>query len=86
MCAQLLAKLNPADTIRARVGARIPLNTGADPLQPVEAGPKYPQPMYAPLVQLSADWMLPGISNVEPDCGAAGDQCQVHRGVHGRPE
>ncbi len=68
--AQLLAKLNPADTIRARVGARIPLNTGADPLQPVEAGPKYPQPMYAPLVQLSADWMLPGISNVEPDLAA----------------
>jgi hypothetical protein len=66
--AQLQAHLNPADTIRARLGARMPLNTGADPLQPVEVGPKYPQPMYAPLAQLSPDWMLPGISAVEADC------------------
>ncbi len=66
--AQLLAKLKPADTIRARLGARIPLNPGPDPLQPVETGPKYPQPMYAPLAQLSPEWMLPGISNVEANC------------------
>lgn len=65
---QLLTKLNPADTIRARLGARIPLNPGPDPLQPVEAGPKYPQATWAPLAQLSPEWMLPGISNVEPDC------------------
>ena len=66
--AELQAHLNPADTIRARLGARIPLNTGTDPLQPVEVGPKYPQAMYAPLAQLSPDWMLPGISAVEADC------------------
>lgn len=63
----LAAKLNPADTIRARFGARIPLNTGADPLQPLEAGPKFPQPMYAPLADLSPEWMLPGISKIDPD-------------------
>lgn len=67
---QLSAKLNPADTIRARFGARIPLNTGADPLQPLESGPKFPQAMYAPLAELSPEWMLPGISNIEPDCAA----------------
>jgi len=66
--AQLLAALKPSDTLRARLAARIPLGTGTDPLQPIEAGPKYPQPMYAPLAQLSPEWMLPGISDVETDC------------------
>lgn len=66
--AQISAALNPADTIRARIGARIPLGTGTDPLHPIETGPKYPQPMYAPLAQLSPEWMLPGISKVEADC------------------
>ena len=63
----LAAKLNPADTIRARFGARVPLNRGADPLQPLEAGPKFPQPMYAPLADLSPEWMLPGISKIDPN-------------------
>lgn len=66
--AQLLAKLRPGDTIRARLAARIPLGQGPDPLQPLEAGPRYPQPMYAPLAQLSPEWMLPGISEVPSDC------------------
>jgi hypothetical protein len=65
---QLLAKLKPADTIQARLAARIPLNPGGDPLQPLEAGPKYPQAMYAPLAQLSSEWILPGISKIESDC------------------
>ena len=68
--AQLLAKLDPAATLRARVGAQIPLNPGPDPLQPVEAGPKFPQAMYAPLAQLSPEWMLPGISSVGIDTAA----------------
>lgn len=66
--AQAMAVLDPANTLRARIGARIPLNPGPDPLQPIDAGPSYPQAMYAPLAQLSSEWMLPGISNVEPDC------------------
>jgi hypothetical protein len=68
--AQLMGNLNPADTIRARFGARLPLNPGPDPLQPVEAGPTFPQAMYAPLAQLSPDWMLPGIAEVEVDTAA----------------
>jgi hypothetical protein len=66
--AQLLAALNPANTLRARLGARIPLGTGGDPLQPIETGPKYPQAMYAPLAELSPEWMLPGISKIDSDC------------------
>ena len=66
--AQILTALNPSNTLRARLAARIPLNTGTDPLQPTETGPKYPQAMYAPLAQLSPDWMLPGVSQLDPDC------------------
>ena len=65
--AQLAAALNPAITIRVRLGARIPLGTGPDPLQPMEVGPKFPQAMYAPLAALSPEWMLPGISQVDND-------------------
>ena len=68
--AQLLSRLKPADTLRARLGARIPLGSAPDPLQPIAAGPKYPQPMYAPLAQLSPEWMLPGISELPVDCAA----------------
>lgn len=66
--AQLLGRLKPADTIRARLGQRFPLGTGSDPLQPMQTGPRYPQAMYAPLAQLSPEWMLPGISAVPLDC------------------
>jgi hypothetical protein len=66
--AQLAAALNPGNTLTARLGVRIPLGTGADPLQPMEVGPKFPQPMYAPLAELSPEWMLPGVSQVQEDC------------------
>jgi len=61
------ARLNPATTIKARVGARVPLNTGPDPLQPLTAAPKFPQAMYEPLAELSPEWMLPGIASVTPN-------------------
>ena len=68
--AQLVARINPEDTIRARVNARIPLGSGPDPLQPISAGPQFPQPMYSALAELSAEWMLPGVSNVLMDTAA----------------
>ena len=40
--AQLVARINPADTIRARINARVPLGSGPDPLQPISAGPRFP--------------------------------------------
>jgi hypothetical protein len=57
-------------TIRARVGSRVPLSGGLDPLQPLALAPQFPQPMYAALAALSPEWMLPGISNVKPDTAA----------------
>jgi hypothetical protein len=64
---QLNARLDPAITIQARIKARVPLNQGLDPLQPLTAAPKFPQAMYEPLAALSPDWMLPGISSVPID-------------------
>lgn len=66
--AQLTARLDPESTIRTRIGARILLDSGADPLQPMRAGPSFPQPMYAALAQLSPEWILPGVSSLPQDC------------------
>lgn len=62
--AALSARLDPAMTIRARIGVRVPLGSGADPLQPLTAAPNFPQAMYEPLAALSPEWMLPGISSL----------------------
>ena len=60
----LAARLDPALTIKARIGARVPLGSGADPLQPLKAAPAFPQAMYEPLAALSPEWILPGISSI----------------------
>ncbi len=60
----LTAALDPQLTIKARVGARVPLSPGADPLEPLTGTPNFPQAMYQPLAALSPEWMLPGISSV----------------------
>jgi hypothetical protein len=62
--ALLSARLDPKLTITARFRARIPLGTGADPLQPLSSAPQFPQAMYAALAELSPAWMLPGAENV----------------------
>ena len=64
---QLQARLDPERTITARFGARIPLGAGQDPLQPLRIAPQFPQPMYAPLADISAAWMLPGADKVPPN-------------------
>lgn len=35
-----------------------------DPVEPVIAGPDFPQPMYQPLAELSQDWLLPGLDKI----------------------
>lgn len=60
----LNAALDPELTLKARIGARVPLGGGNDPLQPLTGGPRFPQAMYAPLAALSSEWMLPGISTI----------------------
>jgi hypothetical protein len=67
---QLRARLLPEATIPARLKSRVPLGAGPDPLQPLSAGPRFPQAMYAPLAELSPEWMLPGISEVPIDTAA----------------
>jgi len=66
----LKVNLDPEITIRARIGARLTQSGAsvADPLTPIRTGPAYPQPMYAALAQLSAEWMLPGVSKIPTDC------------------
>ncbi|WP_293902398.1 hypothetical protein [Phenylobacterium sp.] len=63
----LSARLDPATTITARLGARVPLGDGADALAQLSGAPAFPQAMYAPLVDLSPEWMLPGISSIPTD-------------------
>lgn len=64
---QLSARLDPSLTIQARLKARLPLNSGPDPLRPHTGTPKFPQAMYEPLANLSPEWMLPGISSIPID-------------------
>lgn len=66
---QLLTRIDPNKTIQARVASSVPLGTGTDPLQPARTGPQFPSsPMYAPLADLSPEWMLPGIASIPMDC------------------
>ncbi len=68
----LLARLDPAVTVPKRVQSLISFSAGfswlaADPLEEIMAAPEFPQPMYAPLRDLSADYVLPGVELVPPD-------------------
>ncbi len=66
---RLEAELDPRATIGARLRERVQLADGLvwqprDPLEPVLAGPNFPQPMYRFLAELSPDWLLPGLDLV----------------------
>ena len=65
---ELLGELDPAKTVPARIGARLRIPAGVwdqdDPLEPVMAAPKFPEPMYEPLRDLSQQWLLPGLEHV----------------------
>lgn len=65
----VLAELDPHATIGARVRERLQLTDGlvwqpSDPLEPVLAGPDFPQPIYRYLAELSQEWLLPGLEQV----------------------
>ena len=65
---QLQSRIDPERTIQARMGARIPLGTGPDPLQPVSTGPQFNgTPMYTALAALSPEWMLPSSAAIPVD-------------------
>jgi hypothetical protein len=66
----LLAALNPATTVVARAASLVSAAgwTPADPIEPIMAAPNFPQPMYAPLRDISQELLLPGIGQIPPDC------------------
>jgi len=63
--------LDPRVTITSGIRSRLVLASNIarsprDPLDPVVLPPEFPQPMYKPLVDLSQEWLLPGLDHV-PD-------------------
>jgi hypothetical protein len=59
----IIATSNSATT--ATVTA--PTSESEVPIEPIMAAPKFPQPMYAPLRDLSQQLLLPGLETVEPN-------------------
>jgi hypothetical protein len=65
----LVTKLDPVVTFAAAYKQRFTLVPGViwqpdDPIEPIHAAPEFPQPMYDELKKLSADWILPGFSQI----------------------
>ncbi len=68
----LLKRLDPVVTVTRRMQALISLSPRfirdqVDPLDTIMAAPDFPQPMYAPLRDLSPDYVLPGVELILPD-------------------
>jgi len=68
----LMTRLDPATTVPRRVRSLLAFAPGLswtapDPLEPIMAAPAFPQPMYAPLRDLSAADLLPGVELVPAD-------------------
>lgn len=74
---QIVAKLNPAITVPARVIGRLTAGSGRMPswlrpdwfedgrIEPVMAHPRFAHPMYEPLNRYDRDWMIPGLGLIE---------------------
>ena len=65
----LLGGLSPAITLLAGIGTRLTGGFKAtwqpvDQLEPVQAFPVFPQPMWQPLRDESVDWIIPGLEDV----------------------
>src|SRR6266849_5165911 len=68
----LLTRLNPAVTVPRRLQYLVAFSPrftwqATDALEPIMAAPEFPQPMYAPLRDLSSDYVLPGVELIPPD-------------------
>lgn len=68
----VITSLDPAVTVPARMASRITLAPGfiwkpPDPIRTIMAAPSFPQPMYAPLRDLSTQYILPGADQVPPE-------------------
>jgi hypothetical protein len=68
----LIARLDPRVTITESVRRKIRIAPDLDwqpkdPLEPIMAAPQFPQPMSLALIELSQDWLLPGLEQVPPN-------------------
>ncbi len=67
----LVARLNPSLTVVTRTRSLVAISATLwnppDPLEPIMAAPEFPQPMYAPLRDLSKQYLLPGVELIPPD-------------------
>jgi hypothetical protein len=68
----VLMRIDPRVTVPKRVQYLITFSPNftwllPDLLEPIMAAPEFPQPMYAPLRDLSPDYVLPGVELVPPD-------------------
>jgi hypothetical protein len=63
--------LNPLLTVQQPLVAQLTgVDAGprrTDPLEPVMAAPVFPQPMYAPLMNVGQEWLLPGLDQMDPN-------------------
>jgi hypothetical protein len=75
LMAQIEPKLTLVSLAQAIVGTAAnltmaitaPTNAGTVPIEPIMAAPKFPQPMYESLRDLSQQLLLPGLETVEPN-------------------
>ncbi len=68
----LMTRLDPLTTVPRRISSLLTFSAHLtwkppDALEPIMAAPTFPQPMYAPLRDLSPDYVLPGVEFVKPD-------------------
>jgi hypothetical protein len=68
----VLTRIDPVVTVAARMRGLINFSVmfpwaPLDPLEPIMAGPVFPQPMYAPLRDLDPQYLLPGVDQILPD-------------------
>jgi len=67
LATEVLAALNPEQTVTARVGSRIKVPARpahVDPLDPVLAVPQFPQPLWETLDETSRDLLFPGLARI----------------------
>jgi hypothetical protein len=68
----ILQRIDPMTTVPARIQGLLMLPPNLpwqplDPLEPIMAAPTFPQPMYAPLRDLSQSYLLPGVDQIPPN-------------------